>query len=101
MLALQADAGHRPRQCEHLTGPAELNLAAGTSLRLPKGGALVVVYTDDRGAVSPPVTFVAAPFQSLVAQGGPLRVRIDPKTPDNAFDLCDRAGAPFVPRAGP
>jgi hypothetical protein len=97
-LALRQEYRHEPTTCAPLSSPS-VRLAAGGSLRLST--PVAVVFTDDSGVRSAPVTFDPRAGVYLLAYAGPLRLDVQTTPPGGRVEVCDPAGGPFVVQPGP
>jgi hypothetical protein len=98
-LALVRAIRHRPMHCESVTGPIDVRLQAGGSIK--SAGAVRVTYTAPSGAQSQPVDYEASIAQYFVAFADLERLRIEPQPAAGVLELCDRDGAPLPAPAGP
>jgi hypothetical protein len=90
---------HDGVDCEAVPSPAEVELAAGSSVLL--GGPVVLTYVADDGTESVPIPF--APFggsDSVVSYADDVAVRID-ASPAAEVQVCDLGGGPFLVQGGP
>jgi hypothetical protein len=98
-LALVRKVQHRPVGCEPVSGPIDVRLEAGGSVKSP--GVIRVTYTGPSGATSQPVDYEASVAQYLVAYADLERLRLEPQPAGTDLEVCDRGGAPVRPPAGP
>jgi hypothetical protein len=91
-IALGPQLKHRASDCASMTAPADVQLEAGSSLRL--SGPVTIVYTNSKGDKSPPTPYAANP-RNLVAYAGPLRLRVQTTPANGTFELCDPDGGTF------
>jgi hypothetical protein len=92
-LVLRRQLGHHSASCQPVSSPAQVRLERGGSIKSP--GSLDVVYTDQSGAATGPITFSADSLEPyLVAYAGPLDLRVTSQGPNGQFLVCDQAGAP-------
>jgi len=98
-LALVRTLQHTPVHCDPVSGPVDVRLPAGGSIKAP--GPVRVTYTSASGAQSQPVEYEASVARHVVAYADMEGLRVEPLRAGAIVGLCDRDGAPVPTPVGP